>query len=401
MFSRNSTLSSMLCFIFVFFSIFGMKISYLDLSIILPCTIVLFHVTIKRPINLNKEILNGAGLISILLTYQIIVQLFYLEFDFDSLLRLGRALLMCILFSVMVGSSLFSHKQILNAVFYSLLLHVILIDAAALFDPLNNFLSSISGNDRVKPLRASGFLAGFDIAGLLCLFGLLMLLLKLYIPASNFNLIIFYFLFVLGSFFTSRVSMALVVMAVCFYIFLKIFSAKTRLRSKLTLATMASIFIYFFVVQYLVPIAEVTFSLGAFYVSNELRGEIISRHATQSTESFLWSNMFYLPKSFVATIFGMGVDEPNSDVGYVKDIFRYGVIGLLFSFVIYYYIYRIGRTSLRLSTDKHHLSMLRIVFVLVLVLTLKNNYFFTRAVFPFILLLVCIPVVRRGHARSL
>jgi hypothetical protein len=398
---NNLMLGNVLAFIFVFFSIFGMKIAYFDLSIFIPCSIVLLYLANRPLLNFDGKLLVAAGLVATLLSYQTIIQLIYHTFDFDSLLRLVRALLVCILLAVVVGCGFFSRDQILSAVFYSLLLHVFMIDAAALFYPLNDFLSSISGNEKIRPLRASGLLAGFDIAGLLCLLGLLMLLLKIHIPNSIWKLIIFCFVFVLGSFFTSRVSMAILLIFLGFFFLVYIFDKKTKSSRKFLLVPVFMISGYIFIAEYLIPIVEVTFTLGIFDVSNILREEIISRHAVQSSESFLWSDMLYLPNSFVATVFGTGSDELQSDVGYVKDIFRYGIVGMIFSFLIYYYLYSIGRGFLRLSCDKNYLLLLRIVFVLVFILTFKNNYFFTRAIFPVILLLVCIPIVRRGRGSSM
>lgn len=392
--NHNSELGGMLCFVFVFFSIFGVKITYIDLAIIAPSSIVILYLMIRRSTKFDRRLLITAGLIGILLIYQTTIQFLYQNFDYLSLLRLFRAILSCVLFSIMIGSNLFSRNQILNSVFYSLLLHVILINAAAIFDPLNYFLVTFSGNDRIKPFRASGFLAGFDIAGLLCLLGLVMLLLKTYVPKSSLKLIIFYSAFVFGCFFTSRVSMALVVIFFVFFFISNLFDRNTKFCHKFLFAPILAFFGYIFIAEYFIPIVEVTFSLGAFDVSDALRDEILSRHAAQSTDAFLWSDMLYLPKGFSAIFFGTGIDELASDIGYVKDIFRYGLVGLGFSFFVYYYMYCIGRDSLILPSGRRYLSMLRIVFILIFVLTFKNNYFFTRAIFPALLFLVCIPMAR-------
>lgn len=403
MIKKNDTnTSKVLCFIFVFFFIFGIKISFLDLSIVVPYSIAFLYISFKRSINFEGKLLTAAVLIAVLLFYQTVVQLICQEFEINSFFRLARALLVCVLLSAIVGSQFFSGRQILTAVFYSLLFHAALINIAAIFDPLNNFLGAISGNDRIKPLRSSGLLAGFDISGLLCLLGMLMLLLKTYTANSNLFLILYYLVFILGCFFTSRVSMALALVFLCFFFFLNLINSKKNIFIKGSLTITFIVIGYLLVSKYLMPILEVTFSLGIFNVESELRDDIVSRHAVQSSDSFLWVDMFFLPVSFFATIFGTGSETLNSDVGYIKDIFRYGIVGLLFSCIIYAYIFIIANVSIKSSAvqNKSFLLLIRIIFVISFVLTFKNNYIFTRAIFPLTLLMVCIPIVCRTEIKS-
>ncbi len=397
---ENHAWGQALSFMLVFSSIFGVKVGYLDFSILLPFLILVFCVAIRHALRFNKGFLVVAALIGILLAYQIAIQLQHSEFDINSLLRLARSIIICILFSALIASDIFSSRQVIHAVFYSLLVHAILVDAAAIFDPLNYFLSAISENDRVRPMRASGLLAGFDITGLLCLVGLLMVLLGVVKLKTIWTTVLICAIFILGCFFTSRVSMAFAL------VFVFVFGASNLLKSRLSatskflFALVAAALSFYLVREYVAPIVEVTFSLGALEIDSEQRDQISSRHATQAADSFLWSRMFYLPADYLNTIFGTGVEELYTDVGYVKDIFRYGILGMLFSMFIYLYLFMVGRQGLRRTSNDSLYMLLKVVFLLILILTLKNNYFFTRAVFPLTLLIVCASLMSKNESTA-
>jgi hypothetical protein len=391
-----------LCGALVFSSIFGIKIGYLDLSILLPLLTLLLCVSIRQRLRFNRSFLIIAALIIALLAYQTSIQLAYLTFDINSLLRLVRAILICLLISVMVASDLFSSKQILTAIFYSLLAHAILINLAALFQPLNELLGSISGNDRVRTLRASGLLAGFDISGLFCLFGLLMVLLGAFRARTAAMSIIYATIFVLGCFFTSRMSMAFSVLFVLVFGLYNLFKSRISLLGKMLLMLAFVSGSSYLVITYVAPIVDVTFSLGLLDIDEDARDRITTRHATQSEGSFLWSRMFFLPDDTLAKFFGTGVEELNTDVGYIKDIFRYGFTGLAFSMLTYLYMFLVGARNLQKTDGRVHYVMLQLVFFLILLLTLKNNYFFTRAVFPFTLLMIAfaMTLAREANVRT-
>jgi hypothetical protein len=110
--------------------------------------------------------------------------------------------------------------------------------------------------------------------------------------------------------------------------------------------------------------------------------------------------MFFLPDGDLAKFFGTGVEELNTDVGYIKDIFRYGFVGLAFSILIYLYMFLVGTSNLQRTSGRIHYVMLQLVFFLIIVLTLKNNYFFTRAVFPFTLLMIAFAMTLAREVRS-
>ena len=381
------------CFLFTLSFLFGPKIAFVDLSILMPISILLLLGKTSLALKYSKKILLAAGLIALLLVYQAIIQVLYQVNELEPLLRLIRAALVCVVAAMVVGESSFSSKQLINALFYSLLFHAILIDIAAMIDPLNELLSIVSGNDRWKPLRSSGLLAGFDIAGLLCIIGALMLALKIFDCKSNLALYFYFFIFALAGFFTSRVSIALFSILIVLATFIKLFKSNLNVYLKYFIFSAIFTFFSYITYYYLLPIIEVTFSLGLIDVSDELLFQIISRHAVQTDSQFLWSDMFFLPGTISGILFGIGVDALNSDVGYIKDIFRYGLLGTIFSYIVYYYLYKMSVARFRIFKSSNYLIFVNMIFSLSFILSLKNSYFFTRGIFPIIILLVCISLI--------
>ncbi|QDL39140.1 hypothetical protein [Rhodoferax sediminis] len=379
-----------LCFIFIFIFLFGIKVEYFDSSIFVPLIIV-FMIS-GGVIKLDGRSIMVAVMISILLIYQTIIQLIGSTSDLDSILRLLRASLTCVIMAIFIGSVPFSAAQILRTLFFALLVHAILIISATMVESINISLSHFSGNERILPAKSSGLLAGYDIAGLFCVIGCLMLSFKIYRPRGIFTFIVFNIIFGLGCFFTSRLSIALFVMFFVSINFLNLIKSKIKILSKVMIFVVSFVIIGFILFKYIVPIIDVTFSLDLVPVSDDLYNKIVSNNAVQSPDQFLWAYMFFLPNDIFSSIFGTGVEALQSDVGYVKDIFRYGFIGVLYSLFIYGYLYCRARVALALPKSENYSKFLAVVFILILVMTFKNNYIFTRGMFPLIVLVASVPL---------
>lgn len=381
-------------FIFIFFIIFGFKVGYLDLSVFVPFMVLCIWILSGRnAIVFNRKLIVICGLICLLLAYQIFLQIFLFSFDVESLFRLLRAAMICFLISAAVGSRLFMPEDLARSVFIAILLHTIFLIFAGLFPIVNYFSSQLSGNSRINQFRASGLLAGFDMSGLLCIIGAIIVLMRVY-PLRSVYMAISLIVFFVGAAFSSRVSIGLLFILYLTYILVNA-RRQTNLVKTIALILFSLTIALFFLQKYLIPIIEVTYSLGYFDVDDAMRDSIVSRHAVQRDGSFLWDDMFFLPDSASGIIFGTGVDAPLSDVGFVKDIFRYGVLGLVFSLYIYSKIYHICRLGAE-NLGHGYILMIRVLFFLAIILSFKNNYLFTRAIFPLILLLVSIPIIHRS-----
>lgn len=380
------------CYFIVFFYLFGPKISLIDLSILIPFALLLPITNFST--KYYKPILVTSAFIAVLLGYQAIVQIAHQVNEPEPLLRLIRATLVCVIGLMITCSPQFTQKRLLSAIFYSLLLHALLINIAAVLDPLNELLASVSGNDRWKPLRSSGLLAGFDIAGLLCIVGTLMLCLKIYKPRYFLLGFLYYVVFGVAAYFSSRISIALFAIIVIPASISGLLHSGLNFLIKLLIFGIGIILFSSLFYIYILPIIDVTFSLGLIVVSDSTYLEIVSRHAVQSDSQFLWSDMFFIPGGISETLFGIGVDALYSDVGYIKDIFRYGIVGALFSYIIYYNIFKVSVRGAKRGNMQNYVLFLAFIFGLTFLLSLKNSYFFTRALFPLTILLMCLPGVR-------
>jgi len=368
-----------LLIIYTFFIIFGMKIGYLDLSVFVPLVILPF-------LMLNKKIyipvwviyvMIGIILLNIILLFS---QISNNNFNFDDNLRLLRAVLVVPIIIFVFNN--ISTNNILNIVFYSILLHCLLIIIAANHDGINAIFSVVSGNDKVALGRSSGLLAGFDIAGFLSLIAISMLIFDLVSFPPILRIIFFIFIFISISY-TSRVSMIVALLLSFVFGIRLIFYNRYGILLKILLSLLALCFVTYYSVNY-IKILDVTFNVGLFDISQEELTDIARIHAVQQEGSFLWADMFILPDTLGEIIFGNGADQILSDVGYVKEIFRYGVVGLFTSILVHYYIIiSVVRSSRYRSGGGKYFNFSVILLILILLLNFKNNYFFTRGVWPF------------------
>lgn len=340
-------------------------------------------------LKLSKPLVIAGCLIGVLLAYQAGIQILNFVVEPEPVLRLIRALLSVLIGIFILGLPGINQRKLVSAVFTALILHALLIDVAALVERLNLALSIVSGNDRWKPLRSSGLLAGFDIAGFMVLAGTLLLTLRVFQFRFSVARWMCYIIFCLAAFFTSRVSLALfcVIIGVRAIFTIGALNIGWILKTSIFLLLAAIGGVVFYI--YALPILDVTFSIGLLNISEADYDSIVARHAVQDEDQFLWSDMFFLPNSFSEIIWGIGQDALMSDVGYVKDIFRYGLVGLFLSTIIYFYLaskilaYSAPKTSSGLR------AFIFTIYLLTFLLSFKNGYFFTRSAFPLIILIFC------------
>jgi hypothetical protein len=377
------------CYLFTvtFFLLLGPKIGYLDLSILIPFALLLPYSRLTGKI--SSQMMIVCGLASMLLVYQLAVILWHNTFEPEPILRLLRALLVTALGIMVISIHRFTANDILKAIYACLLTHAIIIVIAALIPEINELISIVSGNDRWRPYRSSGFLAGFDIAGFLCIVGVLMLALRIIKNNSKWITLSSYTVFSVAVFFTSRVTMALFVAVIVVTVLANVIKSKLYLISKVFLLCIFFAFSSTLFYLFILPIVEVTFALGLLNVSESDKAEITSRHAVQDSSQLLWSDMFFLPDSEGGILFGAGIDQELSDVGYIRDIFRFGIIGCLITYLLHIYIWRKSVLFWNFQNKRNEALLVSCVLILTFLLSFKNSYFFTRAIFPLIILLFC------------
>lgn len=303
----------------------------------------------------------------LLFCYQTLLQITNNNFDLANLFRLVRAILTIII--VLLIIDLFPDKESsLNVIINCIVFHSGMITVSAIFPDINKLFSILSGNEKNPILRSSGLLAGFDIAGLVCFMGMVIL----YFTQNNYRVkgkAIKYTALIIGSLFTSRVSLVLTFLFTAFIIFNKVakikrFYFKVVIYSIITPILLLSVFSILYVA--LVSIGMLSNpTISAFFINSY-----------SSNSGQVLSSMFFLPPSENTLIFGTGIETYNSDVGYVKDIFRFGIFGTIVSFIVYILV---------VAKSSFNKWIVFLLFV-TLILNFKNSYFFVRSILPLFLM---------------
>jgi hypothetical protein len=367
-------------FLSVFLMLFGPKIGRFDMSFL---GAVGFMMSCGRlNITLNKTIVASALAATLLLTMLVLSQIAAGLFELDDILRMVRVILFMVILDLAVSNAK-NPLKLFDLVFLSATLHCAIVIIAANLDPVNEWCAVISGNDRIRPGRASGLLAGFDIAGLFAILGLSMLASRVVRYKWPTELLLAV-LFLLTSFYSSRISMTLALAAALWWglsFSLRSSSWWSRLAFMCAFSSMLLLFTY-----QLLVIADVSLDLGLLSLGDDVSADVTSKHAIQPQNEVLWFSMYFLPESFLELLLGTGRDVLESDVGYIKEIYRYGLIGLAIVMYVHWNLARLALTSavefpLRTGARQFVMSLVLLTFLL----STKNGYFFTRAIFPFYL----------------
>lgn len=389
-------MADLLPVLFCFSIIFGPKVGFLDLSVFVPA--LLLPLLTKGNWRLPRPFVKLTGTILALACYQAVLQVVNAEMAFETTARLLRACVSTLLVGWAIGArDPGTQGALQGAIFRAVFVHAALLIVAAVVPEVNIMVAGISGNIQVKYFRASGLLAGFDIAGLVNVLGIAMLVYWRGLVKSDAIRGIAASIFLVSAFYCSRVTMALAIGM--FLVFLRAFLSRARpslFRSLYALGALAGLA---FAVYSMIEILNVTLAAGLFDVDPEVAADILSRHAAQDPDEFLWEAHVFFPSTIAGVVFGLGREVLNSDIGYVKDMFRFGLVGLcvaLWSHVAFMRRFRplVGPTA------EPAWALVRFAFVAILVLNFKNNYTFVRAIFPLFLLLVS-ATASGGGPRSL
>jgi len=386
-------ISSLLYFLFCFALVFAPKFGVVDFAILLPAMLLPFIFFNKRW-KISRHFFSLAMMVVALIVYQLCVQMVNQNFQFAAVGRLMRALVTTIIVGFLFGTANNDDlgRKVFRALLAALAFHAFLIVVAAFVYPFNEFLSLISGNDRVRMYRASGLMAGFDIAGFLNIIGIAMIIFRVYAIKSTVVNLLLLILFFLSCYFTSRVSMVISGLLLLVYAVTLLRSSEISLFNRIVMFLILIFFTYEIAYK-VMEIFEVTMALGLIDVDPMIATGVVTRHAVLDPRDFLWKSMFFVPDSMWQFIFGTGGDVLDSDVGYVKEIFRYGVVGLVFAVISHIiFTFKIFDSRFRLNLHSRSGRLVVFVFFAMFLLTLKNNYIFVRGVFPVYLILVAIAV---------
>lgn len=384
----GSKINFFLTFIFLFFLIFGWKIKYFDLAVFIPFMLLPF--VVKR-VSVSFSFCVFFLLLSVLFVYQMAVQVFNDSFDVEPLGRILRSLFVVFIIGFFCSPLDCSDLiKVLRVLIVVIMVHAIFIIITAFSLPLAELTSNLSGNERFRWMRSSGLLAGFDIAGFITVVGIMLLTSRVSFFSDGIGKFFGVVVLFLAACLASRVTMMLAGILFFLYIGRLVFFGNMGRGSK-AFVLFVAMFLCYFVFTWFLKVLDVTFSLGLVDVSSSEVEVITSIFSAQKEGDFLWAYMFFLPDDLLGVFFGVGSEPGNSDVGYVREIFRYGVVGLLFVIVAHLLFLLFCFSSKRKYFSSLEFKLAFVFLLFILVLTFKNNYLLVRGVFPcFVLVSYCL-----------
>ena len=358
----------------IFIFIFGPKYGIVDFSILGPIFLLSLKSANFKIINKNTKYL--ISILFVLTILQTLTQLINVNYNFESLARIYRVII-----SVILARNILNFEEnLFKYIFFSITIHAILVIIGGLNISICEMLSMLSGNQKNKYLRCSALLAGFDISGLLIIIGSMMLYFKIY-HLKYFSLqILIYVIFLIASIMSSRISFAIISPIILLGIFKEIHqNRKIGFLLKVGFF-MPLLYLFYELFYFMYLVFEVTMSFGFTDVPDEYKEFILERSAAQDPDTFLWRHMFFLPNELYQIIIGTGAEVHNSDVGFVNEIFRYGIVGLTIALLFHFIMLQ------SIISDRKIIKSYKIFFIIltsiILILSFKNNYIFTRAIFP-------------------
>lgn len=375
-------------FLFIFTLAFAPKIGGVDLSVVIP--VVLLPFICRSRVVVPRGFLLMGALLLWLLAYQLLVQMVYGAFDIISTGRLIRALLDVMLVGVLLGtakSAGHSYQMVALPLLLCLFVHAALVVLAAVYSPLNHGLSAVSSNDRVGLFRASGLLAGFDIAGFMSVIGMAVILSRICVVRRRATTLVFMAVFLLSCLFTSRVSMVMGIVLFCVYLLMLMRERRLPVTYKIVFISLLGVAGYAVAYQMFL-IFGVTMGLDIANVSASKVDVIRSTNASFFSDLAGYKGMFFIPTTGLQVIFGTGHGTLTSDVGYVNQIFSYGIFGLVIAILAHLFFVVDSFGTIASRALKNHVALVVFIFISMLVLTFKNDYLFVRGVFPVFLLIV-------------
>lgn len=378
-----------LIFVAVLFAMFAPKLGSLDTSPVasLACLVLLAH---RRDVLVPREYLVAILLLLGLLAYSIVAALLNGSSDTYATMRLSRALL-----STAALGLAFYNLDVRPGTVLNILIAVLLLNAGAvlleiLVPSSQSLLAGLYGFNKVtvRTLRAFGLTAGYDTAGYLCVIGALLSAFKIIKGGRVLPYLLTMTVFTVAALFTSRSSMTLNLLVMTSVCVTFLFRGGPGLKL-VGMSYLAGGFLL--VTSYMLPLLLSTFSVADLQIAaSAAEGDIDYTRNFARTDLSEWRNtMWIVPGDFWGTLFGVGSDIPESDMGYVKMIFMSGVVGLSVTLAFYGYLLWRALALNRAFPDRRSgpdagdakvLTLMLIVFLAAIyVVNVKNLYFYTRA----------------------
>ena len=322
-----------------------------------------------------------------ILVYTVFVSLYNSYFDITFYGRMIRSMFSVVSISVFLLDNKNADVDELNGIIiWALLIHAaIVLVSSTVYINLQYMLRSFNGYSKtIRMFRSTGLMMGFDMSGLLCNLGLVLVMCKKRLNFLQFAV------FALATLFTSRFSILFLVVIALIYIIVNLRNSESRGKKALLLGIGIPIAIF--------GIVLLIITTNSFYSARSGISSLFPRfynlalrvnRAYNVTESidFTGSRHFAITDDGFLAAFGTGV-YGGADPGYTRFINCIGIVGLVL--VIIWHIYAICK-SININIINKRLKYNRafIVFSIAMVLiglNFKNSYFFTGSFFEFMML---------------
>tara|TARA_X000001036_G_C20531323_1_gene746330 strand:+ start:81 stop:1037 length:957 start_codon:yes stop_codon:yes gene_type:complete len=268
------------------------------------------------------------------------------------------------------------------------LLYISLINAVAVIfqiifpNSLSIFAKLVQYSKVLFPLRGFGLAGSYDGSGFICALGLSISYLQYYYRPKK-TYIITSLIFLVAIFFTGRTGMIIGTLVSVTFFIIKLYSLSSLKKYLYTIPLLLFISFIVFSIYNIINITLYVDDIASMAYVEDI--PLADTYASQTPD--VWYKMWVLPIEIHEIIFGTGASNPAIDIGYVNIIHMYGFIGLLFTVIYYYYIFKktnylnkcIKVKKMSYLTDYLITSkFLKINIILTIIYNLKHMFYFSR-----------------------
>jgi hypothetical protein len=335
--NKKIEISNTILFFIVFPSLFFPKIGLIDLSLIGLFIGIFYLIIHRRNIFINKYLFKLTLFLLFILCYSLIILLFNSEQDdaFFSVLRIARSLILFLFFSILFSNVHIEEKSFLKVILFILAINSLFIILEVVNINFQMVMAGIVGYNKPPfPFRGFGLTAGFEIAGLLSLTGLLLVYTLIYfdkkITIINTLYLILFFISVV---FTSRTF--IVLSALLNFAALLFFVINGSFKLKFFATTILFLFTTLFV-AYALPLLIATLNAFGYGFTDVNLNDFSDSYNIHQTN--VYSDLLIYPDTTIKSIFFGNSNSPISDYGYLMMWHMNGIIGLLLVFLFFVYL---------------------------------------------------------------
>jgi hypothetical protein len=260
----------------------------------------------------------------------------------------------------------YTKEEIMASLLFVLSLHALAIILSVIFPPFKDIIQPISQYSKeLLRFRASGFLSGFDDAGMFCNFG--MALHYMIRRRQGKGISALTVVFAIAAALTSRFNMAIMILVLLIVMWQE--SKNNKIMSKVIVSALAVIAIgfvgTFWILTTNVNITLRNQLLQAYPILNVFYKQMLGSYTDYGIyTAVVEKHLNPMPITTFERIVGMGLRITNSDIGYVKSMYSYGIIGIVWVFGFYLYSLKVIRRKYYRSTQ----SFLYFIYIICLVL---------------------------------